>query len=123
MVEIGGAEGMEKSEGRSSVRDSGNGAEVEWLFLWYRRMRRRWWGVAKAEKVAYSGGVGGVAKVKKVAYSGGVCGYGSLRGIGRYRECGGVGVLPRLKSLRTASELAGTEVYAALAARSWQTGR
>lgn len=42
MVEIGGAEGMEKSEGRSSVRDSGNGAEGEWLFLWYRRMRRRW---------------------------------------------------------------------------------
>ena len=66
---------MEKSEGRSSVRDSGNGAEGEWLFLWYRRMRRRW-GVAKAEKLAYSGGVGG---------------YGSLRGIGRYRECGGVG--------------------------------
>ena len=76
MAEIGGAEGMEKSEGRSSVRDSGNGAEVEWLFLWYRRMRRRWGGVAKAEKIAYSGGVGG---------------YGSLRGIGRYRECGGVG--------------------------------
>lgn len=75
MVEIGGAEGMEKSEGRSSVRDSGNGAEVEWLFLWYWRMRRRW-GVAKAEKIAYSGGVDGA---------------GSLRGIGRYRECGGVG--------------------------------
>ena len=75
MVEIGGAEGMEKSEGRSSVRDSGNVAEGEWLFLWYRRMWRRW-GVAKAEKLAYSGGVGG---------------YGSLRGIGRYRECGGVG--------------------------------
>ena len=57
---------MEKSEGRSSVRDSGNGAEVEWLFLWYRRMRRRW-GVAKAEKLADSVGVGG---------------HGSLRGIG-----------------------------------------
>lgn len=37
MVEIGGAEGMEKSEGHNSVRDSGNVAEGEWLFLWYRR--------------------------------------------------------------------------------------
>ena len=89
MAEIGGAEGMEKSEGRICVRDSGNGAEGEWLFLWYRRMRLRWG-------------------------------------------------LPRLKSLRTAAESAGTKVYAALAdignvaeledtevyaARSWQTGR
>ena len=32
-----------------------------------------------------------MVKAEKVAYSGGVGGYGSLRGIGRYRECGGVG--------------------------------
>lgn len=90
MVEIGGAEGMEKSEGHNSVRDSGNVAEGEWLFLWYRR------------------------------------------------TAAALGVLPRLKRLRTAAESAGTEVYAALAdignvaelegtevyaARSWQTGR
>lgn len=37
------------------------------------------------------GGVGGVAKAEKIAYSGGVGGHGSLCGIGRYRECGGVG--------------------------------
>lgn len=66
-------------------------------------------GVVKAEKVAYSGGVGGhgslcgigryrecgcvggVAKAEKNAYSGGVGGHGSLRGIGWYGECGGVG--------------------------------
>ena len=95
--EIGGAPG--------SVRDSGNG---------------RRGGVAVFVVSAYAAALGVVAKAEKLAYSGGVGGRGSLRGIGRYRECGGVGVLPRLKRLRTAAESAGTEVYAA---RSWQTGR
>ena len=112
---------MEKSEGHNSVRDSGNVAEGEWLFLWYRRMRRRW-GVAKAEKIAYSGGVGGygslcaLADIGNAAESAGTKVYAALADIGNVAA---LVVWPRLKRLRTAAESAGTEVYAA---RLWQTG-
>ena len=40
-----------------------------------------------------------MAKVEKLAYSGRVGGHGSLRGIGRYRECGGVGGVAKVEKV------------------------
>ena len=45
------------------------------------------------------GGVAGVAKAEKLACSGGVGGHGSLCGIGRYRECGGVGGVAKAEKI------------------------